>query len=347
MSAKYPKIDLTERLCESPYVKASGFRFSRRLEASVKKTVDDNLMAIKKSTKAREVAVCFVSEKFRHLSRYVDAGGVLSSIPANKLSAFELERYRVRRSFSVEGETYGVICAAFDRNPPAGAGATCQLATVAFGTVVERVLHAEEAHRRVGDFLKGISLTIKMKDIYTYYHCIEVQTHAAFLASMAGLTPESVEALSIAGLLHDIGKIAVPANTLTKPATLSTEEFTLIKQHPKIAADYLNEFPDFQELAPFVLHHHERWDGRGYPSGLKGQDIPVESRILAIADSYDAMIGLRPYKAPMDKPSVLAEIRRQAGLQFDPVLARLFADCMERKKHEVSSVINLGGANKN
>jgi HD-GYP domain-containing protein (c-di-GMP phosphodiesterase class II) len=133
-----------------------------------------------------------------------------------------------------------------------------------------------------------------------------------------------VERVRIAGLVHDIGKIGVPEEVLRKPGKLTDEEFEMMKAHPAIGHHILQDIPQLADVLPGVLHHHERYDGRGYPHGLAGEDIPLMARIIALADSFDAMSSTRTYRAAMSRETVLTEIRRCAGAQFDPELAERF-----------------------
>lgn len=133
-----------------------------------------------------------------------------------------------------------------------------------------------------------------------------------------------------AGALHDIGKLSVPANILDKPGKLTLEELRLMRLHPLIGEDLLRPLPNMQKVLPAVRGHHERWDGKGYPDGLAGEEIPLAARILCLCDSYDAMTGERPYREPFDRHRALVEIVSAAGSQFDPNLAGVFVSRLSR-----------------
>src|SRR5690606_26088192 len=156
------------------------------------------------------------------------------------------------------------------------------------------------------------------KDRYTCGHSERVAMLARRIAQAAGLSGPQAERVHICGLLHDVGKIGVPEAVLCKPGRLNDEEFALITQHPAIGHRILKDIPMLEDVLPGVLHHHERFDGRGYPSGLAGQQIPLIARIIALADTFDAMSSTRSYRPAMPRERVLAEITREAGSQLDP-----------------------------
>ncbi|HEX2972799.1 MAG TPA: HD domain-containing phosphohydrolase, partial [Tepidisphaeraceae bacterium] len=144
------------------------------------------------------------------------------------------------------------------------------------------------------------------------------------LAATLGLGKEQIEDFRIAGLLHDVGKIGIPEAVLCKAGRLTDAEYCQIKQHPETGYRILRDVPALTHIIDGVLHHHERWDGRGYPDGLAAEKIPLIARVLALADSFDAMSSTRSYRPAMPRPAVLAEIHRCAGMQFDPSLVPIF-----------------------
>ncbi|MEX2217355.1 MAG: HD-GYP domain-containing protein [Phycisphaerales bacterium] len=172
--------------------------------------------------------------------------------------------------------------------------------------------------------LRSLTAAIDAKDRYTCGHSERVAFMAAQLARAAGLGDAQAEQVHICGLVHDVGKIGVPEAVLSKPGRLTDEEFALIKLHPEIGHRIIRDIPMLEDVLPGVLYHHERWDGRGYPHGVKGAEIPLFARLLALADTFDAMSSTRSYRAAMPRPHVLAEIEKNAGAQFDPDLARRF-----------------------
>lgn len=172
--------------------------------------------------------------------------------------------------------------------------------------------------------LHALTRSIDAKDAYTRGHSQRVAELSRALAQKIGLTDEVCERVYLSGLLHDVGKIGVPEAVLTKPGRLSEEEFGAIKKHPEIGAQILGNIRQLQDIIPGVLYHHERWDGRGYPHSIAGETIPLMGRIIAVADSFDAMSSTRTYRPALPLETVLDEIKRCGGAQFDPALARLF-----------------------
>ena len=156
-------------------------------------------------------------------------------------------------------------------------------------------------------------------DTYTGGHSVRVATFGAALARVMGLAAPQTKLVKQAGLVHDIGKVAIPDRLLQKRGLLNDEESHLIKLHPIFGASILSRIPAMEEIVPIVLHHHERWDGMGYPTGLSGVDIPLESRIIFAADAFDAMTSVRSYGRTFSIEGALAEMRSCSGKQFDPL----------------------------
>jgi HD-GYP domain-containing protein (c-di-GMP phosphodiesterase class II) len=172
--------------------------------------------------------------------------------------------------------------------------------------------------------LEALSAAIDAKDRYTCGHSERVAHLTQQLARAVGLGEDAVERAHIAGIVHDVGKIGVPESVLLKPGKLNDEEFAWIRKHPEIGHRILKDIPQLDDILPGVLHHHERYDGRGYPAGLAGTDIPYIARLITLADSFDAMSSTRTYRTGMSRDEVLAEVARCAGTQFDPELAPIF-----------------------
>ena len=157
-------------------------------------------------------------------------------------------------------------------------------------------------------------------DVYTGDHSCRVGDYVTGLARLLGMSTTDVALARRAALVHDIGKIAVPDKILKKRGPLTEDEAKLVRLHPVVGAGMLSRIPGLEALVPIVLHHHERWDGQGYPRGLSGVDIPIQSRMILVADAYDAMTTHRPYSRMMSPHEALAELRRCSGQQFDPLM---------------------------
>ena len=145
---------------------------------------------------------------------------------------------------------------------------------------------------------------------------------------------KDIDLIALAGLLHDIGKIGIPESILDKPGKLTKEEYEIVKRHPEIGAEILSSIRQFEEVVPAIRHHHERYDGRGYPDGLKGEEIPVMARIIAVADAFDAMLSKRPYRDALSLNSAVKELQRNKGSQFDPqivdILLNIIPDLLNK-----------------
>ena len=177
-----------------------------------------------------------------------------------------------------------------------------------------------------GNTINAILNTLFEKNKREEQHSQRVSALCISIGEALGLSQQKIEELKTGGLLHDIGKIAIAESILNKPGKLSEDEFKEIKRHPEIGYRILKSANDLSEIAVYVLSHHERWDGKGYPRGLKGNDIPFESRIIAVADAYDAMTSERSYREALPEKVVLEELHKNAGSQFDPDIVRLFVE---------------------
>lgn len=178
--------------------------------------------------------------------------------------------------------------------------------------------------KEVLSIIHTLAATIEARDPNTYGHSRKVSGYAVSLAEAIGLPSEKVAVVSTAALLHDIGKIGIPDEVLNKVDKLEPEAWELIRAHPKLSTTIVGHVVSLVSCLPAILHHHERWDGNGYPAGLKGDEIPVEARVLSIADAFDAMTSSRPYRTRMAYKKVLKELKRCSGTQFDPKLIEAF-----------------------
>jgi len=200
--------------------------------------------------------------------------------------------------------------------------------------------HIAELNKLYLQTVEALASAVDAKDRYTHGHIRRVQAYAAKLSSLMGIADErELLAIQAGALLHDIGKIAIPEYILNKPTVLTETEYEKMKIHPVVGAHMLSsiEFPF--PLIPMVKSHHERWDGNGYPDGLKGEDIPLNARILALVDCYDALTTNRPYRSPMDRDQVIQFFRREAGRSYDPKLVDVFLDNLEGMEAAGQAVI--------
>lgn len=193
---------------------------------------------------------------------------------------------------------------------------------------------------------EALAASVDAKDSYTHGHSARVAKYARMIGRDVGMDERECDQLYYAGLLHDVGKIGIPITILNKPGKLTTEEFNTIKSHPVIGRQILSNIRE----APFLIigasYHHERYDGKGYPEGLTGEDIPALARIIAVADAYDAMTSRRSYRNPLPQQKVKEEIMKGSGTQFDPVFARSMIHLIDLdtdyELHESDSPLNLG-----
>jgi HD-GYP domain-containing protein (c-di-GMP phosphodiesterase class II) len=194
---------------------------------------------------------------------------------------------------------------------------------------LENAMLFEDVHGLMMGLLHSLTSAVDAKDAYTCGHSERVALLSRHLAKQVMLTDHEVERIYMAGLLHDVGKIGVPEAVLQKPGKLTPEEFDQMKKHPEIGARILSDIKQVKDILPGVLHHHERYDGKGYPHGLAGENIPLMGRILCLADCFDAMTSNRTYRKALPLEVALTEIRRCSGTQFDPALTDAFlrTDC--------------------
>jgi putative nucleotidyltransferase with HDIG domain len=176
-----------------------------------------------------------------------------------------------------------------------------------------------------------LSNAVDARDPYTAGHSERVAKISLQIGKALGLNKNQLDKLEISALFHDIGKLGVPDNILLKPGKLNKEEFEKIQEHPSIGVNILKNIDFLKDSFPIILHHHEKYAGGGYPDGISGDDIPFESRIICIADAYDAMTSDRPYRKGMSHEEAIAEIKRFKGLQFDPKVADAFLKLDESK----------------
>ncbi len=191
---------------------------------------------------------------------------------------------------------------------------------------------ADEALKSVAlETVEAVSTIVEANDPYTAGHSAKVTELAVEIATEMGLAKDQLDTLRIAGLLHDVGKVGIPSSVLNKPAELTQAEWLMIQSHPVVSAQTAERVAAFKDAIPIIRHHHEKWDGTGYPEGLKGEEIPLLARILAAADGFEAMTSDRPYRPAMSEEEALAKLGEGAGIQWDPQIVKTFLKIRKAK----------------
>jgi len=215
--------------------------------------------------------------------------------------------------------------------PIAATGYTYHLYTNRMRSYVDRL---EDANNKLEDanfgLLQTLAAVVDAYDIYTFGHSAQVARYAVAIAKAMGLSKEEQTKIYRGGLIHDIGKVGVADAIIGKKGRLTDEEYNALKQHTVIGAEIVSQMPEFQDLVSLVRSHHERWDGRGYPDGLKGEENSLGARIMCVADSVEAMLSDRPYQSTRALSDVIAEVIRCSGSQFDPQVVEAFLAVTKR-----------------
>lgn len=196
----------------------------------------------------------------------------------------------------------------------------------------------EELEKAYLDTIGILRQTVEAKDPYTRGHSDRVSEYSVLIGEKLGLDKDTLHILKIGGLFHDIGKIGIPDSILLKESKLDDEEYSQIKNHPIIGVHMLGDAAIFQNIIPMVKHHHERFDGRGYPSQLSGENIPLIARIAAVADTFDAMTSKRSYRDALSIDIVKSEIEICSGTQFDPDIAKVFLDIINNDYNRILEI---------
>jgi diguanylate cyclase (GGDEF)-like protein/putative nucleotidyltransferase with HDIG domain len=186
--------------------------------------------------------------------------------------------------------------------------------------------------------IEALALAIDAKDQTSQSHIRRVQLYAASVARVLGMSDNDVQGVKTAALLHDIGKLAVPEHILAKPGPLTPEEFQKIRAHPKVGADIVSSVPFPYPVAPLILSHHERWDGKGYPVGLRGEQIPLGARILSVVDYFDALMAERPYHKAMSYEAAIGLLKQEAGKGLDPTVVSTFVELLPSLQVEAAKL---------
>ena len=186
----------------------------------------------------------------------------------------------------------------------------------------------EKLEKKMLDTITSLVNALEAKDPYQEGHSKQVKEIALQISDRLGYSKKEKEILSYASMIHDIGKVGIPDSILMKPETLTEKEYKIMKRHPEIGEFIINPSIRNKKILNAVLHHHERYDGKGFPEGLKGERIPRSARILAIADSLSAMMSKRPYREGLPKKQIIMELKKNSGTQFDPQLVKICLDLM-------------------
>jgi HD-GYP domain-containing protein (c-di-GMP phosphodiesterase class II) len=216
-------------------------------------------------------------------------------------------------------------------------------AVVSVAATAAMAIENTRLHLTILDAYKSTILTlaaaIDAKDPYTRGHSQRVMEYTLLAGTVLALPADEMETLEYASILHDIGKIAIDANILNKPDDLSSAEWEIVREHPIIGANILKEIPFLEKASELVLYHHERYDGKGYPKGYKGEEIPMGSRLIAVADAFDTMTTDRSYRAAFSIDYSIQELQACAGSQFCPEAVKAFVSCLESSTDRLPSEV--------
>jgi putative two-component system response regulator len=201
----------------------------------------------------------------------------------------------------------------------------------------EVIRRMEQAH----DIVVALANAVEAKDLGLKDHCRYLAYRSARLAAYVGLRDGELEGVAYGALLHDIGKIGISEHVLHKPGPLTDDEFRVMREHPEIGERICDPLRMSRDFTPIIRHHHERWDGTGYPDGLKGEEIPLGARIVALADAFDAIVRGRPYRAARTIEQAYDELRKHSGTQFDPGLVPLFIEETDRDGAGIAPSVEL------
>ena len=196
----------------------------------------------------------------------------------------------------------------------------------------------EQLEKAYLESIEVLRYTVEAKDVYTRGHSDRVSEISVLIGKKMGLSEGDLKTLQIGGLFHDVGKIGIPDSILLKEARLTDDEYSQIKNHPTIGAHILQNATIFKDIIPIVKHHHEKYDGTGYPGRLKGKEIPFMARIAAVADTFDAMTSKRSYRDPLTLDIVRAEFEKFSGTQFDPQVVSVFLDILDNHYDEIENI---------
>lgn len=240
----------------------------------------------------------------------------------------------------IEGEVKGVI------NLESNNSFTTDIINLlkSFSEQAAVAINNARLYRKIQDsyfeIIKALAQAIEAKDPYTHGHSERVMEYAVQIAQKLGLPEEEIETLRYAGILHDIGKIGVRGIVLNNPNGLTGEEYDEIKKHPLVGEGIIKPIELLQPIRPLIRHHHEWYNGKGYPDGLSGENIPLGARILVVADAYDAMKFDRPYRKALTEETIIQELKRGSGIQFEPKIVEIFLEILKQTCHETHLIFS-------
>lgn len=257
-----------------------------------------------------------------HIGTIVGSGIAIRSLDFGHLQL-------LAKNFQIDGRQLLEEARKIKPSSPRKLLATSKLLSTIANSISEICYRHYNLKKEMENTVHSLAAAIEAKDPYTKGHSTRVAQYSTEIAAKLELPLEQLEAIQMAGLLHDIGKIGVKEEILLKKGNLSPGEFKLIQEHPLISIKILEPL----EFSPTIIHairqHHERWDGKGYPDGLAGENISLEARIISVADAYDAMTSNRPYRLALQQEKVLSELATGATKQFDPQIINTFLDILQ------------------
>ena len=233
----------------------------------------------------------------------------------------------------LNGEASHVVCVFLPERTPITVEdeSLLERAVLLLEPLLARWRSQDERLKAFYDIAKAIAAAVDARDPHLVGHGSRVSEFAQHTARVHGLKPGFIERIGLAGLLHDIGRLGIPEVILSKPGILSAEEQRIVRAHPELSVKFLEDVEYLSDVFPAIRNHHERYDGEGYPDGLEGEDIPLGARLLAVADSFDAMTSARAFRGPVSDEEALDELRKLSGRQFDPILVEAFCRAYEEK----------------
>ena len=211
-----------------------------------------------------------------------------------------------------------------------------------FLKMADDINHLKNRHKKTCEMAaRTILYALDLKDHYTFGHSVRVAYFSVLAGKELKLSEKELYELELTALFHDIGKVGIPDQLLNKPECLLPEEFDIMKRHPIQSYEILKQFKDFEKIALYAKHHHERYDGRGYPDQFKGEDIPLFSRIVLISDTFDAMTSNRSYRKGLSQNIAFNELKQFSGTQFDPSLVDVFIKALKKAFQEEEETFQL------